>query len=149
MKCWGSNSNGQIGDGTLNTALSPTDVPGLSSGVTSIATGYKHTCAVVSGAAQCWGFNDSGQLGDGTTTDQVSPTAVSDFTSQVTAIVAGGSTDYSQDQGGSHTCALLSDKTVQCWGFGGTGELGVGQEITVGGVGNGKRYYTPQAVLTP
>jgi len=80
--CWGSNSNGQLGDGT--TTDSPT--PGLVSapaGVsfTSVSAGGFHSCAIANAptlnTAYCWGANSSGQLGNGTTVDQLTPVAVS------------------------------------------------------------------------
>jgi alpha-tubulin suppressor-like RCC1 family protein len=59
------------------------------SGVTAVAAGGHHTCAIKSGALYCWGYNDYGQLGDGTTTHRNTPVAVTDMGSGVTAVAAG------------------------------------------------------------
>lgn len=77
MFCWGINDYGQIGDGTTTTPRpNPTAVSGMSTGVSAIASGYKHTCAVKSGGAYCWGGNDHGQVGDGTNLAKNSAVAV-------------------------------------------------------------------------
>ena len=114
VQCWGNNGDGQLGDNTITQRLVPTAVPSLTSGVTAIAAGQLHTCALTSaGAVQCWGDNFYGQLGDNTFTQRLVPTAVSGLTSGVTAIAAGD----------SHTCALTSGGAVQCWGDNGFGQL--------------------------
>ncbi|HYO97249.1 MAG TPA: hypothetical protein VER33_22215 [Polyangiaceae bacterium] len=66
-RCWGSNARGQLGNGLIDEEAQdvPVKVRGLTSGVTAIAAGLYHTCAIVNGSAQCWGENGSGQLGDG------------------------------------------------------------------------------------
>lgn len=76
-----------------------------------------HVCARVSnGTARCWGQNDVGQLGNGTPSAMSSlPVAVSGLTN-VAAIATGG----------YHSCALLGDHTVRCWGQGTDGQLGNG-----------------------
>ncbi|MEM4680730.1 MAG: DUF2341 domain-containing protein, partial [Nanopusillaceae archaeon] len=57
-KCWGRNSNGQLGDGTNNVRYTPVNVSNLTNAV-AIAAGGSHTCALLSdGTAKCWGDND-------------------------------------------------------------------------------------------
>src|SRR6185312_15197966 len=89
---WGSNTSGQLGDGTTTQRAAPVQVTGLS-GVTAIAAGSNHSLAVKSdGTVWAWGTNAAGQLGDGTTgaTPHPTPAQVPGL-SGVTAIAAGGS----------------------------------------------------------
>jgi len=120
VKCWGDNLKGGIGDGSTTNSSIPVAVLGLSSGVTAISTGGRHTCALLStGAVKCWGNNDNGQLGDGSeasVTPRTTPVSVSTLSSGVTAISAG----Y------NHTCAFLSTGAAKCWGDNSEGELGNG-----------------------
>lgn len=117
VKCWGDNSRGQVGDGTLvMSRTTPVDVYGLSNGVTSVATGSGHSCAVIYGSVKCWGDNTTGQLGIGSVDNDVHPVPldVNGLTSNVSAVAAGS----------IHTCALMSDGGVKCWGGNSKGELG-------------------------
>lgn len=117
VKCWGFNSSGQLGDGTTTNSLTPTDVSGLASGVTSIAAGGKSTCALLgTGGVKCWGENSKSQLGDGTINDRYSPVDVAGLQSNVTAITLGD----------DHGCALLNTGGVKCWGSNSKGKLGDG-----------------------
>ncbi len=115
VKCWGSNSGGQLGDGTLTDRWQHASVTGLDSGVQAIAAGSAHTCALTAeGGVKCWGWNAYGQLGDGTTTDRLIPVNVSGLSSDVQAIATGN----------THTCALTVGGGIKCWGYNEFGQLG-------------------------
>ena len=126
ISCWGWNFSGQLGTGNTNNSNTPVAVTGGTlrrKTVTQIATGANHTCALQSeGTVTCWGFNESGQLGTGEITSSITPVVVTGgalANKTVTQITAG------QD----HTCALISDGTVTCWGYNGVGALGTGDLI--------------------
>jgi alpha-tubulin suppressor-like RCC1 family protein len=120
VTCWGRNNHGQLGNttnnGTDNANPTPTAVAGLT-GVTQITTGFEHNCArLMNGTLTCWGWNGYGQLG--TTTN--SGSFASNPTPTAVAGLAGaqiGGSEY-------HTCAVLTDGTVSCWGLNHLGQLG-------------------------
>ena len=116
-KCWGKNSDGQLGDGTTTSSSTPVSVSGISTAV-SIALGSYHSCAILTdGSIKCWGKGSSlgGLLGNGATTSSSSPVSVSGITT-ATSIALG---DY-------FSCAVLTDGSVKCWGNNGYGQLGDG-----------------------
>lgn len=115
--CWGYGYYGQLGNGSSSSQIVPTPVSGLSSGVAALAAGQTHTCALTTqGGVLCWGDNEMGQLGDGTRTERLEPVPVSGLASGVAAISAGQ----------WHTCALLLDGSMRCWGYNADGRLGDG-----------------------
>jgi alpha-tubulin suppressor-like RCC1 family protein len=89
VECWGYNGHDELGNGQDGDSVTPVDVVGLRSGVTAIAAGVRHSCAVTSmGGAKCWGYG-RGPLGDGTSGRQRTAVDVSGLTSGVTAVTAG------------------------------------------------------------
>jgi alpha-tubulin suppressor-like RCC1 family protein len=120
VRCWGTNSNYEVGDGTTETRNTPTAVPGLDN-VVQIAAMHYNACAVIAdGTVRCWGTLGWGLRGDGDTVskDLVYPPRTIPKLTGVTRV--GGS---------SHACALLTDRTVMCWGFNPFGELGYATTI--------------------
>ncbi|MFH1162005.1 MAG: peptidoglycan-binding protein [Candidatus Jorgensenbacteria bacterium] len=114
--CWGNNSYGQLGDGTLVAKTEPTQVFGLGPGTTaSISMGRMHACALkIDGSVVCWGSNDTGsggggQIGHGDKTETIRlfPTQVSGLGPKSTVAL------YSTYNG---TCAIKTDNSVVCWG---------------------------------
>jgi alpha-tubulin suppressor-like RCC1 family protein len=115
--CWGSNSSGQLGDGTIvsRRAALPTSA---NDSVLYTAVGTGHACEIRSdGRLLCWGSNGSGRLGDGTTTNRLNPTLAND--TALYLVVAAGQ---------SHSCGITTTPTqvVKCWGSGLDGRLGNG-----------------------
>lgn len=130
VSCWGLGSSGQLGNGDLSDSVVPVPVSGLG-GVTDIAAGSFHTCAVVNdGSARCWGSGTNGQLGQGQLTSSASPVLVTGLTN-ATSIAAGGSVSSGVDEisNPAHSCAILADQTVRCWGSGVRGQLGDGNRL--------------------
>ncbi|MGC4054265.1 MAG: hypothetical protein QM757_34705 [Paludibaculum sp.] len=118
VRSWGSNTLGQLGDGTLTNRLSPVTVPGLS-GVTRVAAGGNHSLALKQdGTVWAWGSNATGELGTGVPIPTLSPTQVIGM-GNVVDIAAG-------DQ---FSLALKSDGTVWTWGLG-VGQAGQPQYLT-------------------
>ncbi|HEY5922545.1 MAG TPA: hypothetical protein VIV11_12780, partial [Kofleriaceae bacterium] len=134
--CWGHNECGQLGNGTNTSSKIATQIMGLSN-VTKFAGGRMHTCAVGSynGTAGmwCWGRNSRydrsggtadatfGRLGNNQSVDSNVPVAV-----DLSAAAANGQTVRALSTGSYHTCMVMSDNTVWCWGKGGNGQLGNG-----------------------
>jgi len=121
VSCWGYNAYGQLGDGTTTNRNTPTQTSSLGSGRTavSITVGYRHTCAILDdGSVSCWGYNGYGGLGDGTTTNRNTPTPTSSLGTDRTAVAITA--------GAYHTCAILDDGSVSCWGYNAYGQLGDG-----------------------
>ena len=135
VRCWGLGTYGRLGYGS--TAVVPSAAAAgtvnLGAGRTAVAisTYVGHTCAILdTGDVRCWGLGGNGRLGYN---DQVS---IGDDPGESPAsagpVPLGGRTALAITVGISHTCALLDDATVRCWGFGGDGRLGYGTNVSVG-----------------
>lgn len=115
--CWGTNQAGQLGNSTMVEQTQPAQVAGMDTGVSAIAVGELHVCAVKAGAALCWGYNTSQQVGDGkATSPRYVPAQVVGLGSGVVDVVAGA----------AHSCALLEGGAVKCWGANDWGQVGNG-----------------------
>ena len=123
LKCWGDNEDGRLGDGTTVGRNIPTLVDlGGNATAQAISAGLSHTCAILDDyTLKCWGNNTSGQLGDGTNAPKNTPTLVD---------LGGGATAKAISAGLSHTCAILDDDTLKCWGNNASGQLGDGTNIS-------------------
>jgi len=128
--CWGSNADGALGTVSRSDSVTPVAVDGLdgttpSRTAVSLANAATHACAVKGdGSAVCWGDNYYGQLGDGTATDSFTPVAVSGLDGS-----SPESTATAISVGVNHSCALLGDGSVKCWGGNSFGQLGDGSGI--------------------
>lgn len=137
VMCWGSGVNGRLGYGNQAT-IGDNEQPyvvgtvdlGFTRGVRAIAVGSVHSCALLTdGQVRCWGDGSDGRLGygnDRTIGDNEHP-------------FLAGSVDLGANReavavtaGGRHTCALLDNGTVKCWGWGGRGQLGRASTSSVG-----------------
>lgn len=125
VKCWGANSDGQLGNGTTIGSWVPVEVTGLT-GVSGLVAGGHHTCALLSNSqVQCWGSNEHGQLGNGSTLNQTSPVTVCESSDCLTPLTGVVSLTAGED----HTCARLNTGTVKCWGENLYGQIGDGTQI--------------------
>lgn len=119
VACWGTDSNGELGD-DATLADQPTPVlAALPTGrtATAISTGPGHSCAILDdGSVSCWGSDGNGRLGD-------DPTLASRPTPVPVALPAGR-TATAISAGGDFTCAILDDGTARCWGRDNRGQLG-------------------------
>ena len=119
LKCWGHNTYGEVGDGSTTNRNSPVAV-NLGNGRTAknVVLGSNHTCAILDDdSLKCWGYNNGGAVGDGTTTNRNSPVAVN---------LGNGRTAKNVVLSSGHTCAILDDDSLKCWGHNNYGEVGIG-----------------------
>jgi alpha-tubulin suppressor-like RCC1 family protein len=121
VMCWGPNQYGELGNGKTTDSSVPVSVVGLK-GVLAVATGgYYQTCALTAaGGVKCWGYNIYGAVGDGTTENRSTPVDVHGLSSGVIAITSHGA---------EHSCAVLTNGGVKCWGGNESGQLGNGTTV--------------------
>lgn len=116
VQCWGANIYGQLGDGTVESRSIPAPVRKLKD-VQSITVGEFHACALHQDeTVSCWGYDLQGRAYAGQSGGEyLSPQKLQGLRG-VKSITAGS----------SHSCAVLADETVRCWGNNGYGQLGGG-----------------------
>ena len=133
VRCWGSDALGELGYGDEidvgeDEPPSFAGVVNVGAPVLQLTAGLAHTCALMQGGrVRCWGGGESGRLGYGNTSnigDDEKPFSAGDVDvgGEVSSIAAGG----------FHTCALLKDGCVRCWGLGEHGQLGYGNKNNIG-----------------
>jgi alpha-tubulin suppressor-like RCC1 family protein len=142
VKCWGDNNSGELGlgdtsrrgdgSGEMGDAL-PTVKLGTGRTAKSVAAGSNHNCAVLDDhTVKCWGYNGAGHLGLGDGNERGDgPGEMGDALPRVQ--LGTGRTAKSLTAGFSHTCALLDNDAVKCWGQNSLGMLGLGDIINRGG----------------
>ena len=116
--CWGDNSSGELGIGTIDDRLHTPAAIVSSQNFTAVAAGYDFTCALTSaGAAICWGLNYLGSVGSGSVATLL-PTPTN---------VIGGVTFTAISAGNGNTvCGVTTTSDVWCWGQNDLGQLGNG-----------------------
>jgi len=111
---WGTNSSGQLGDGSTRNRRRPVKIM---DDVIYVSAGAMYTMAIrTDGSLWAWGQNHRGQLGDGTTTERRTPVKIMD---DVIAVSAGS----------LHTIAITSDGSLWTWGL--IGERYQGQHTPI------------------
>jgi alpha-tubulin suppressor-like RCC1 family protein len=124
VECWGMNNRGQLGNGTQTDSPTPVLVSGITNAV-QVSAGTSRSCALLSDhTVKCWGDGALGELGTGS----YGPGVFSSTPATVLGVGGAGTlSNVSQvSVGDAHVCALLSNSTVACWGYDGSGELGNG-----------------------
>lgn len=130
VRCFGAGADGRLGSGATanlgdDEGFAASEVR-LDMDVVDIAAGDLHTCALsADGRVKCWGENDDGRLGYGFTED------VGDDETDIPALELPGRA-VAISAGTSHTCVVLEDGAVSCFGRDRYGELGLGSSETVG-----------------
>jgi cysteine-rich repeat protein len=137
VHCWGNNQFGQLGYGnTANVGATPDDLPYAAGDVplpfgdpaVQLVAGNNHTCVLLqSGLMYCWGNNQFGQLGYGRTDNLADNEPVTSF-----GYVGVGDLAVRIAAGGDHTCAILQNGALRCWGRNDFGQLGHGNTQNLG-----------------
>jgi len=124
IQCWGRGYSGQLGNGLSIDQSIPVFVSDINN-AKAVSAGGGHTCALLTdGALKCWGRNLEGQLGLGKYSSSTN-TPVS-----VDGILVDGFNNIKQiSTGYSHTCVVLANGSVECWGWNYRGQVGFTQNI--------------------
>lgn len=117
---------GALGSGVSPAEADGNEAPGAPASYRSITAGAEHTCAILAGGSvKCWGSNLAGRLGLGDTANRGdAPGEMGD--ALPTVALGTGRTATALSAGSEHTCALLDNGNVKCWGSGGLGRMGLG-----------------------
>ena len=137
VRCWGDGTSGQLGYGNPFTigdnetpgSVGPVDL-GAGRKAVAITAGQNHTCVILdNGRVRCWGIGSSGQLGTGNA-DSIGDTETPASIPPVD--LGAGRKAVAISAGSNHTCAILDNGKLRCWGYGGWGALGYGNTDWIG-----------------
>jgi alpha-tubulin suppressor-like RCC1 family protein len=137
VRCWGEGRQGQLGYGNkkdIGDNEGPASVRPVKLGkgrkAVAISAGYRHTCAILdNGKVRCWGLGSNGQLGYGNKTkigDDEKPRSVRPVK------LGKGRKAIAISAYGQHSCAVLNNRKVRCWGTGRYGQLGYSNTRNIG-----------------
>jgi hypothetical protein len=141
VKCWGINRSGELGlgditargrwPGEMGAHLPRVDL-GRGRTARAVSAAEDHACALLDDqTVKCWGVSHDGDLGLGDTVDRGGDW--NQMGSNLPAVELGpGRSALAISAGGTHTCALLDDHTVKCWGQNRSGQLGLGDPTSRG-----------------
>jgi len=117
VRCWGSNNSGQLGQGASSNSAYPIVLsPPLNKEVTALSAGMEFVCALlVDKTVKCWGANDQGQLGNDLRGNDSSVPVKVPFSTPPLSLATGF----------FHACVGHGDRTLTCWGYNESGQLGV------------------------
>jgi uncharacterized repeat protein (TIGR01451 family) len=132
VRCWGDDSFGQLGHdrtgniegGTGSGSIAAVGAVPLPQKAVAISTGGYHTCVILAdGTVRCWGDGADGQLGNDSTKNAGDGVAGDTTMGNLTAVPLGQPAT-AISAGIAHSCAVLLDGSVKCWGYNGFGQLG-------------------------
>ena len=141
VKCWGRNNHGQLGLGHSNTIGDGANEMGdnlsavnLGTNLTAkqIAVGQDHNCVILNNdSVKCWGNNYYGRLGQGHRNNLGD--GANEMGDSLSAVNLGTNLTAKQIAAGdNHTCVILNNDNVKCWGHNWHGQLGQGHSNTIG-----------------
>jgi cysteine-rich repeat protein len=146
LKCWGRNDLGQVGVEDSLPHGSGVDqmgdyLPFINLGkdggndltVKKVAIGELHTCAILNNdKVKCWGRPNYGILGLGAPPIAYGANAMTMGDVLPYVDLGGGMTAKAIAAGDNHTCVILNDDSVKCWGENDSGQLGLGNSAPIG-----------------
>ena len=148
VNCWGSGANGRLGQGNTQNVSSPTSVlltkdtsnPLLCSRACPlisiakfITAGGHHSCAILEdNSVKCWGESSYGRLGNGNNDNDIGDSASNEIANASPVDLGTGRVAKMISAGGSHTCAILDNDDLVCWGRNNNGQLGLGHDDDIG-----------------